>query len=185
MATAKVTDTASTQELQIRKDKDDYYAKSSAVPGIYKVPSDVGKELDKNLDDFRNKKLFDFGYDDPSKVELHDGAKAYFLTKGGQDWWSADSKKMDASSVQALVDKIRELSAGKFVDSGFNSPALEVTVTSDDGKRVEKVLISKSGDAYVAKRETEPALYQLDPSSVADLRKVAADVKPAPAASKK
>ena len=185
VATAKVTDTASTQELQIRKSKDDYYAKSTAVPGIYKVSSDLGKELDKNLDDFRNKKLFDFGYDDPSKVELHDGPKAYFLTKGGQDWWSADSKKMESSTVQALVDRIRELSGSKFVDSGFTVPALEVTVTSNDGKRVEKVLISKSGDAYVAKRDNEPALYQLDSSSVADLQKVAADVKPAPPAAKK
>jgi hypothetical protein len=185
VATAKVTDTASTQELQVRKNKDDYYAKSTAVSGIYKVSSDLGKELDKNLDDFRNKKLFDFGYDDPSKVEVHDGAKVYFLTKGGQDWWSADSKKMESSSVQALVDKIRELSASKFVDSGFNSPAIEVSVTSNDGKRVEKVLISKSGDNYIAKRDNEPALYQLDSSSVADLQKVAADVKPAPIAGKK
>jgi len=185
VATAKVTDTASTQELQVRKNKDDYYAKSTAVSGIYKVSSDLGKELDKNLDDFRNKKLFDFGYDDPGKVEIHDGAKAYFLTKGGQDWWSADSKKMESSSVQALVDKIRELSASKFVDSGFSAPAVEVTVTSNDGKRVEKVLISKSGDNYIAKRDNEPALYQLDSSSVADLQKVAADVKPPPAAGKK
>jgi hypothetical protein len=185
VATAKVTDTASTQELQVRKNKDDYYAKSTTVSGIYKVSSDLGKELDKNLDDFRNKKLFDFGYDDPGKVEVHDGAKAYFLTKGGQDWWSADSKKMESSSVQALVDKIRELSASKFVDSGFNSPAIEVSVTSNDGKRVEKVLISKSGDTFIAKRDNEPALYQLDSSSVADLQKAAADVKPPPAAGKK
>jgi len=185
VASAKVTDTASTQELQIRKNRDAYYAKSTAVPGIYKVSSDLGRELDKNLDDFRNKKLFDFGYDDPSKVEVHDGAKAYFLTKGGQDWWSADSKKMESSSVQALVDKIRELSASKFVDSGFASPAIEVNVTSNDGKRIEKVSISKSGDTYIAKRDNEPALYQLDSSSVADLQKVAADVKPAPAIGKK
>jgi Domain of unknown function (DUF4340) len=185
VATAKVTDTASTQELQIRKSKDDYYAKSTAVPGIYKASSDLGKELDKTVDDFRNKKLFDFGYDDPNKVEIHHGAKAYFLTKGGQDWWSADSKKMESSSVQALVDKIRELSASKFVDSGFTSPALEVTVTSNDGKRIEKVLISKSGDTYIAKRDNEPAQYQLDSSSVADLQKVAAGVKPAPPPAKK
>jgi len=185
VATAKVTDTASTQELQIRKSKDDYYAKSTAISAIYKVSSDLGKALDKNLDDFRNKKLFDFGYDDPSKVEIHDGAKAYFLTKGGQDWWSADSKKMESSSVQSLIDKIRELSAGKFVDSGFTSPTLEVTVTSNDGKRVEKVLISKSGDTFIAKRDNEPALYHLDSSSVADLQKVAADVKPATPPAKK
>jgi hypothetical protein len=185
VATAKVTDTASTQELQVRKNKDDYYAKSTAVPGIFKVSSDLGKDLDKNVDDFRNKKLFDFGYDDPSKVELHDGAKAYFLTKGGQDWWSADSKKMESSSVQSLIDKIRELSASKFVDSGFTAPVIEVSVISNDGKRVEKVLISKSGDAYIAKRDNEPALYQLESSSVTDLQKVAADVKPAPPPAKK
>jgi hypothetical protein len=185
VATAKLTDAATTQELQIRKGKDDYYAKSTAVPGIYKVPSEVGQGLDKNVDDFRNKKLFDFGFDEPSKVEIHDGAKSYFLTKGGQDWWSADSKKLDAMSAQSLIDKIRELSASKFVDSGFTTPVIEVTVNSNEGKRVEKVAISKSGDTYIAKRENEPALYQLDSATVTDLQKLANDVKPAPAAGKK
>jgi len=181
VVTAKVTDAATTQELQIRKNKDDYYAKSTAIPGIYKVTSEVAQGLDKSADDFRNKKLFDFGFDEPSKVELHDGAKAYFFTKGGQDWWSPDSKKLDASAVQSLIDKIRELSASKFVDSGFTSPDMELFVTSNDGKRVEKVLIAKSGDNYVAKRENDFALYRLDSSSVADLQKLAADVKSAPA----
>ena len=185
VGTAKVTDAASTQELQIRKSKDDYYAKSSAVPGIYKVPSDMGTGLDKNVDDFRNKKLFDFGYDDPNKIELHDGAKAYFLTKGGQDWWSADSKKMDSTTVQTLIDKIRELSAVKFVDSGFTAPVMELTVISNDGKRVEKASISKAGENYIAKRENDPSLYQLDSSAVTDLQKLAADIKPAPAPAKK
>ncbi|MCU1240344.1 MAG: hypothetical protein JWO71_1070 [Candidatus Acidoferrum typicum] len=185
IATAKVTDSDSTQDLQIRKSKSDYYAKSSAVPGIYKVPSDLGSGVDKNVDDFRNKKLFDFGYDDPTKVELRDGTKAYFLTKGGQDWWSADSKKLDSASVQSLIDKIRELSASKFVDSGFTTPVIELTVTSNDGKRVEKASISKSGDNYIAKRENDPSFYQLDSSAVTDLQKLAADVKPTPAAGKK
>jgi Domain of unknown function (DUF4340) len=185
VATAKVTDAASTQELQVRKVKNDYYAKSTAVPGIYKVGNDLGQSFDKNVDDFRNKKLFDFGFDEPTKVEIHDGAKAYFLTKGGQDWWSADSKKLEASSAQSLIDKLRELSASKFVDSGFTTPIIELTVTSNEGKRVEKVQISKSGDNYIAKRENEPALYQLDSSAVTDLQKLANEVKPAPAAGKK
>jgi hypothetical protein len=181
VATAKVTDPASTQELQIRKAKDNtYYAKSSAVAGVYKVSDDLGKGLDKTVDDFRNKKLFDFGFDDPNKIEMHDGSKAYFLTKGGQDWWSADGKKMDSMSAQSFIDKVRELSAAKFVDSGFTTPVVDVTVTSNDGKRVEKVLIAKNGDKYVAKRENEPALYELDSTPVTDLQKAAADVKPAP-----
>jgi len=180
VATVKVSDPSGTQELQIRKNKDDYYAKSTVLAGVYKVPSDVGTGLDKTLDDFRNKKLFDFGYDEPSKVELHDGAKAYFLTKGGQDWWS-DGKKMEAAGVQSLIDKLRGLSATKFPESGFASPSIDVTVTSNDGKRVEKVSIAKSGDHYVAKREGEPSLYQLDSSSITELEKAAVDLKPEPA----
>jgi hypothetical protein len=179
IAVARVTDAGGTQELQIRKSKDDYYAKSSAVAGVYKVASDLGTGLDKSLDDFRSKKLFDFGFDDPNKVEMHDGSKAYFLTKGGQDWWS-DGKKMDSASVQSFVDKVRELAASKFVDSGFSTAAVDVAVTSSDGKRVEHVLVAKKGDKYIAKREDEPALYELEAAAVTDLQKAAAEIKPAP-----
>ena len=123
VATAKVTAESGTQELQVRKNKDDYYAKSSAVEGVYKVSNTLGQALDKNLDDFRNKKLFDLGSDDPNKIEVRDGSKTYFLTRSGEDWWSGNAKKMDPSTAQDLVDKIRELSASKFVDSGFGVPA--------------------------------------------------------------
>ena len=179
-ATAKVTDVSGTQELQVRKNKDDYYAKSSAVAGIYKIASGTDTGLDKGLDDFRNKKLFDFAYADPEKIELHDGPKSYFLTRSGSDWWSKGTK-MDSGTVSVLIDKIRDFSASKFPDTGFTAPAMDLTVTSDGGKRVEKVLVSKNGDNYEAKRENEPALYELSASSVSELQKSAADLKPAPA----
>jgi hypothetical protein len=92
VATATVTDASGTEELQVRKNKEDYYAKSSAVAGAYKVGNDLGTALDKSVDDFRNKKLFDFGFTDPERIQLRDGARAYFLTKGGSDWFSADGK---------------------------------------------------------------------------------------------
>jgi hypothetical protein len=179
VATAKITGASGTQELQVRKNKDDYYAKSSAVPGIYKVSLDLGTGLDKSLEDFRNKKLFDFGFTDITKLEVHDGAKAVYLSKGGQDWW-LDGKKMDPTSVETLVDKVRELSASKFIDSGFTTPAIELSVTSQEGKRTEKVSIAKSGDNYIAKRENEPALYELPATTITDLQKSAADIKPLP-----
>src|SRR5437899_2963974 len=145
LAAAKVTDVSGTQDLQVRKNKDDYYAKSSAVSGIYKVSSGTGPALDKGLDDFRNKKLFDFGFADPDKIELYDGSKSYFLTHSGSDWWS-NGTKMDLGTVSAFVDKIRDLSANKFPETGFTAAALDLIVTSDGGKRIEKVLISKNGD---------------------------------------
>jgi Domain of unknown function (DUF4340) len=179
VATAKVTDASGTEELQVRKSKDDYYAKSTAVEGVYKVTSDLGTALDKTVDDFRNKKLFDLGFSDPDKIELHDGDKAYFLTRGGSDWFSADGKKVDAIGAQGFVEKVRDLAASKFVDSGFSTADLELTTTSNSGKTVEKVLIAKDGDHYVAKRDGEPALYQLDPVVISGLQLAAQDLKPA------
>jgi hypothetical protein len=177
-ATAKVTDVSGAQELQVRKNKDDYYAKSSAVAGVYKISSGTGTGLDKSLDAFQNKKLFDFGFSDPDKIELRSGTKSYFLTRSGSDWWS-NGAKMDAETVSTLIDKIRELSASKFAKTGFTAPVLNLTVTSDSGKRIEKVILSKSGDNYLAKRENEPALYELNATAVAELQKSGADLKPA------
>ena len=179
LATARVTDESGTQELQVRKNKDDYYAKSSVVDGVYKVAGSVGQGMDKGLDDFRNKKLFDFGFSDPNKIEIHDGAKSYFLTRGGEDWWNGSGQKLEIGTAQSLIDEVRDLSAAKFVDSGFTQPTIDMTVTSNDGKRVEKVSISKTGENYVAKRENEPSLYQVDSKAVADLQKAAEDLKTA------
>ena len=185
---ARITGASGTQELELRKAKEDYYAKTSVLPGVYKVPAPVAGGLDKSLDDFRNKKVFDFGFQDPNRVEIHEGAKSYFLTHSGSDWWGPDGKKLDESSAQALLGKLRDLSAETFPDSGFTTPMMEITVTSNDSKRVEKVAVAKNGEKYIAKRESEPALYELAASAVPDLEKAAAGVKPAataPAAKKK
>jgi len=173
VAVVNVADASGNQQLEVRKDKDkNYYAKSTVVEGIHKVTSDLGDGLDKGLDDFRNKKLFDFGWSDPTKVQV---ASAVY-TKSGDKWMSG-SKQMDSGSVQALIDKLRDLSAARFVEAGAGTPVLDATVTSNDGKRVEKVTITKEGNTFFAKRENEPSIYELDAKAVEDLQKAAADVK--------
>jgi hypothetical protein len=178
VATITLTGDQGNQRLDVRKENTDYYAKSSVVDGAFKIDSTLGPSLDKNLDDFRNKKLFDFGYQDPSAIELHDGAKSWFVTRTGTDWWS-NGKKMDPSSVESLIEKLRDLAATGFPDSGFTSPAVEVTVTSDDRKRVTKVQIAKSGDHDIARRDNDPSLYRLDASAITGLTSAANAIKPA------
>jgi hypothetical protein len=174
VAVATVADASGTESMEVRKDKDkNYYAKSSAVDGIYKVTADLGDGLDKKLDDFRNKKLFDFGWTDPNKIQV---GKATYDKVG--DKWMSGSKQMDSPSVQNVVDKLRDLTATKFVDSGSGTPVLDLTVISNSSKRTEKVSITKQGDTYFAKRENEPSIYQLDSKAVEDLQKAANDVKP-------
>jgi hypothetical protein len=179
VATVKLTDPSGTQQIELRKDKTDYYAKSSIVPGIFKVTPELGAGVDKALDDFRNKKLFDFGFNDPNKIEMHAGGKTYAFQKGGEDWFS-NGKKMDSVSVQSFLDKLRDLTATKFIDTGtLGTPAIDITVVSSNGKSTEKLLIAKQGSDYVAQRENEPALYDLDAKTVDELSQTAADVKPA------
>jgi hypothetical protein len=178
VATVKVTDGSGTQTLEVRKNKDDYYGKSSVVKGAYKVSSDLGKELEKSIDDFRNKKIFDFGFNDPNKIEIQQGASDKILIRSGTDW-KLNGRTMDAGNVQALIDKLRDLSAAKFVTSGFTTPAVTITITSNDGKRVEKAEFAKIADGYIARRENEPALYQLDAKSINDILEADSAIKPA------
>ncbi len=177
VAVAAVTDGTGTQQIEVRKDKDkNYFARSSVVEGIYKVTSDVGDGVDKGIDDFRSKKLFDFGWNDPGKLEIRNGPAQAIYQKSGEKWMSG-AKQMDAPSIQSLVDKLRDLASTKFLDFGNGPVIFEVTVTSNDGKRVEKVSVWKQGAAYQARREGEPTVYQLDAKPVEDLQKAAGDVK--------
>src|SRR5580700_3949250 len=186
VATATVTDSSGTQTLEVRKDKDkNYYAKGSAVEGIFKITSDVGDALDKGVDDFRNKKVFDFGFSDPTKLDIKNGASGTVTYTKSGDKWMSGPKTMDNSSVQSLIDKLRDLSATKFTDQGSGEVVFEATVTSNSGKRVEKVTINKQGSQYFAKREGEPSIYELDGTAVQDLQKAASDVKEQPPAAPK
>ncbi|MCU1291660.1 MAG: hypothetical protein JWP08_510 [Bryobacterales bacterium] len=175
---AKVTDASGMQSIEVRKDKADYYARSSIVKGIYKVSADVGQVVGKAPDDFRNKKVFDFGFNDPTKIEVQQGAASQQLARSGTDW-KMNGKILDGGSVQAFIDKARDLAATKFLPSGFTSPAAVVSITSNDGKRFEKVEFAKVADGYIARRENEPTLYHLDAKPVDDMLEASKGIKPA------
>jgi hypothetical protein len=178
VATVKATDAAETQVLEVRKTSgDEYYAKSSVVDGIHKTTSDAGEGLDKGLDDLRNRKLFDFGFTDPSVIEIRHGGTTVAYEKKDDKWMRGDGVEMDALTVRALIDELRDLTALSFPASGFGEPVFEAKAVSADGSRIEKIQVSKSGDKYIARRENEPALYELKGLDVDRLQSIASDVK--------
>jgi hypothetical protein len=177
VATAKVSDPSGTQTLEVRKNKDDYYARSSVTKGVYKINSDVGKELEKSPEDYRNKKIFDFGFSDPTKIDITGSAGDKSFVRSGTDW-KLNGQTMDPGSVQTFIDRLRDAAASKFVDSGFTTPVFTATVVSNDGKKTEKVEFAKSGDNYIARRANEPSLYQLDAKVVNDIVDAARSIKP-------
>ncbi len=174
---AKLTDAAGNQELEVRKDKEGvYYAKSSAVAGAFKVSNELGEALGKRLDDYRNKKLFDFGFQDPTRIELKGPDKAWVFEKSKTDW-KRDGKAVQGEQVQAIADKLRELSSIKFPKAGGGAAHSEITVSTEDGKKVEKIIITKSAVNFYATRSGETAVYEVDGKVIEDLMVGAAAVR--------
>ena len=87
-ASVEVVDASGAHTLTIAKGQDDkYHAKSSDLPGgVYEVSSTLAEGLDKPLADFRNKKLFDFGFEDPVSVKLRDGETRIAIEKQDDKW---------------------------------------------------------------------------------------------------
>ena len=131
--------------------------------------------------DLRNKKLFNFGFSDPAKVAYRDASRQLALNKAG-DRWLSGAKPMDSVGVQSLIDRLRELAAVKFAETGFTTATVELTVVSKEGKLTEKVGLAKVGDKYLARREGEAALYELESKTVDELITAASSVKEQPAA---
>ena len=174
VATVKLTDSNGTQTFEVRKSGDDYFGKSSAVDGTYKLSAELGKQLEKPLDDFRNKKLFDFGFSDATKVEI----QGKTFTRSGSDW-KLDGKTMDSAAVQGLIDQLRELTAKGFASEGFTTPTASISIVSNEGKRTEKAEFAKTADGYLARRGAEPGLYELDAKALNDILEASGKVKPA------
>ena len=184
---------AETDTLEVRKAKigGDFYGKTSVMPGTWKLDPSIDSALTKNLDDFRNKQIFDFGFTEPLNIDYHANGTNLSLVRSNDDWFQ-NGQKMDSESVEALVSALRGLAAGKFVTSGFSKPDVEITVVSRNGKLIEKVQLEKTKDGAIARREDGPTLYALDADTVNPLFSAADGVKaaapapaPAPAPAKK
>lgn len=190
VATLKITGSSGTDTLEVRRDTNNNdYAKSTAVTGTYKVDPTVAtalnEALSRGLDNFRNKQLFDFGYNDPDKVEYQSGTTDLVLAHSGNTWTS-NGKTMDTDSAEQVVTALRDLAAAKFVDTGYSKPDIQVTVTSESGSKVEKVGIQTAKDGSgIAKRDDGPSLYSLDSVTLEGLTSAVKGLKPAALAKKK
>ncbi len=182
VAAVTVTDASGSQKIEIRKvkakeEKDDkYYARSSVVDGVYSLEAPTAKVFDKTTDDFRNKKIFDFGFNDPSRVDYHSAKVQTTVSKSGEKWFRG-GKPLDSNSIQTFIDKLRDLAATKFVDSGPTASALDITVVSSDGRKVEKVSFAKTGSDWLARRDGDASLYFIPAAAVDEFDHAAADLK--------
>ncbi len=177
-STARVTTPSGALTLEVRKSGDDYYAHSSTLPGAFKVTPALGTGVNKTLDDFQNKKLFDFAFDEPSKVHYKSKDDDKTFEKNKTEWLS-NARTVDSVGVQNFIDKLRELSASRIDDANMTTSEIEITVTSKDGKRTEVVTLQPSGMDYLARRATDPGIYHISGDTITSLRQAVTSIQEA------
>jgi Domain of unknown function (DUF4340) len=180
--TASAGDKTETDTLDVRQGAgDEYYGKAGAFPGVWKLDASIKNAVSQKLDDLRNKQLLDLGFNEPLNIIYHAPTTNLTLVRSNQDWYQ-DGKKMDPTSVEGLINRLRSLTASGFVTSGFEKPDTDLTVVSQDGKLIEKVQFEHTKGGAIAKRDDGPSLYSLDFETISLLESAASAVKPVPAA---
>ncbi len=186
--TVEVVDEGGAHTLTIAKGADEkYFAKSSDLEGVYEVSSTLSEALDKPLDDFRNKKLFDFGFVDPASIQVRDGDTRLTISKNEDKWvlTSDTDRELDSEKVQTLLDDLRGLSAKAFTSDdeagqakyGLGSPVIEAEVVKADDGGTEKVIVTDPQAEHVyGAIPGQPSTYELEKSDVEGLRTNIADL---------
>jgi hypothetical protein len=178
-ATFEAVDSSGTHKLTVTKDKDTYLARSTDLPGFFKIASSTAESLNKDLTNFRNKRLFEFGGADPEKLDLRDGGTSFSIEKKGEKWFKA-GKEISADKASALMSTLRRLEAKSFAGddaaaqrrNGLDKPVVEVKAGNE-----HVVWTDAKDDKCYAARDKDPTSYEVSAGDLADLRKAIVDLK--------
>ncbi len=165
----RVQDAKGSHELRISKEKNGKrYARSSDQPLIFTVSSDLATQLTKPLPDLRNKDVFDMDTWTASHIEATTPEARVVLDKDGGQWKGADPKKApEQSAVSDLLEKLKAIRATSFPPAGpaakygLDKPVLRAHLVWGEKKQKETVEIGQVGDKAYARRQAEPAVYEV------------------------
>jgi hypothetical protein len=168
------------------------YARDESKPLIVTIDSSLLDDLKKPAADYRQKDLFDARAFNATKVDVaYKGVTTTFekTTKKGSDGqdttaWkqvAPAAKDVDRTKVEDLISAATQARAMGFADSApkgaLDPPELTVTITSDEGKRDEKVSFGRSGTQAFAAKAGEPGVVTLDAAAINSIENALGEIK--------
>jgi hypothetical protein len=167
-----------------RSEGTETYAKDASRPIVFIVDSTLQADLNRDLDEYRKKELFEFRpfYLDRMRAVLDapGGPKTYEFEKQkpaaptDPETWKVtrvggSSHTADQSVMDDLLNKLAGIKAESFVDAnakaGLDKPALIVSASFDAGK-FERVRFGQVGDAAFGRRDGEQGIARIDEASM-------------------
>jgi hypothetical protein len=171
--------------LQVGKTENDQtYAKDASRPIVFTVDSTLQTDLNKGLDEYRKKEMFEFRAFSLAKIravlDAPGGPKTYEIDKvppakpGESESWKVTrtggaTHVPDTAAMDDLMTKLVAMRAESFVTgttkTGLDKPALVVSVSYDDGK-FERVRFGAVGDNAYGIRDGEAGVAKIDTTSM-------------------
>lgn len=169
-----------------KKEGDEYFARDSSRPTIFRINQELYKKLAENYSDLRDKRIVQFDPANISHVEIHNANGVIELTRKNESEWTYDApaeQKGKSASAEKLFTPLQLARAEEIFDhpagdvaARLSKPAFEATLTERSGKKIT-VQISKETGGFVYARSSEgPAIYKLKAQTLTDLNFKPADL---------
>lgn len=148
---------AKNQEIifYLQKKDDKVYATTSSSPKIISVEEYVLTDLEKKVDDLREKQVASFYTWEANKIEVKKGKAIIIASKDKDNKWQVVGEKgeADASKIESFIRKMESLEATEFIDQpgelknyGLDPPEMTVTVWvkgSDEKEKEYQYLVGR------------------------------------------
>jgi hypothetical protein len=176
----------------LHKDGDNVYATTSISSKIIAVEGQVLTDIEKKVEDLREKQVIAFNSWEAQKLQIKTGGLALTVTKDKDDRWFIDQAakgEADKSKIETFLRKIETLEASEFIDSpanlqdyGLAQPQAEVTAwTKENDKEKQYQLLvgteDKDKKQVVVKNPKLEYLFRVDSSFLAEFPKEPKDWK--------
>jgi hypothetical protein len=161
-----------------KKEGDQYFARDTSRPMIFRVSEDVYKQLGKSYSDLRDKKVLRLNSDDINSIELHNDHGTITASRKDSAWKieSPDAQKGKTAASSKILDPLTALRAGEVLEqppanllAQLAKPAIEATLTDKSGKKITLRVSKPSGDVAYAQTSESSALYKLKKQDVDSL----------------
>ena len=181
----RVQDSSGEHELHVSGEKSGTrYARSPGRATLFTVESRLATQLGKDYSELRNKDVFDMDTWSVSHLEATTPEGRLVLDKEDEQWKGSGSNKApEASDVTDLLSKLKALQATSFLGAagpanyGLDQPVLRVHAVWADKRLEETVEVGQAGDKAYARREEEPAIYEVEAEALKSAREAVNKLK--------
>ena len=164
-------------ELGKESDAGSVWARDPSKASVFSINNGVAMELQKKVNDFRRKEVFEFRPFNTTRFEITRGndSRAFERVKGtgenAVDTWkqvAPAEKTVDSSNLEGALLDFSNLRAENFVPTagaatGHNNPTAVIVVMFEDGKKEERVVIGTVGSGVFATRADQPGALKIEP----------------------